>query len=457
MKKISGFLKYDLLKDNPVKILICLALPLFVVNIISIFTTTINNNISSKYIGQIIFSISGLLSSVTLTMTQLVSGIPSASWIKTAGHYSKEHIETTGKYYINSIYAITIIEIICIALFWIGADVIFSVINIPDSIYSQVMLYYKVFLISTFFTSVSTLITTIATGVGSVMDLFIRNLITLISGIAVNYIVLAVFKLGIAGAVLSGIINSLVTILVCHLIIHKNGIKIKLTKRNLTPDFKFVFSLIRYGMLISLQTLLCSVGNLTVSLQTNKYLSLDYISVIPIILPINAPMNSLMLAGNIFVPPNYSAGNSDRIKKYLKIALTACIGYSIISFIIFFFTGEAYFSTLFDDANIISLGKFYWRWYGFSTILVSVMCVIRPFYDCIGLAKVSLFSGLCEMIGYFISAFLIIPNFGNIGHAAATTFGYTIATVYLVSMYYILRRRIYERCDEQKYHKKIEE
>ncbi len=457
MKKISAFLKYDLLKDNPLKVLACLTLPLFIVNMFSIFTTSITNDILSKHIGQIIFSISGLLSSVNTTMLQIVSGIPSASWIKTAGYYSKNNNETAGKYYVNSIYAITIIEFLCISLFWFGADVIFTAVSIPDSIYSQVMLYYKVFLISTFFTSVSTLITTIATGVGSVMDLFIRNLLTLISGIIINYIVLAVFKLSIRGAVLSGIINNLVTIFICHLIIHKNGIKLKLNKRNLTPDFKFIFSIIRYGMLISLQTLLCSMGGLAVSLQTNKYLSLDYISVIPILLPINAPMNSLMLAGNIFVPPNYSAGNSDRIKKYLKIALSACIGYSIISFIIFYFAGEAYYSTLFDDPNLISLGKFYWRWYGFSTMLVSVMCVIRPFYDCIGLAKVSLFSGLCEMTGYFISAFLIIPNFGNIGHAAATTFSYTIATIYLVSMYYILRRRIYERCDEQKHYKKIRE
>ena len=258
---------------------------------------------------------------------------------------------------------------------------------------------------------------------------------------------LGVFNLGVTGYALLSAFNSLLSLIYCIIIVARKGVGLKLNKENLKPDFKLIFSITRYGLLIALQTLLCSVGYFAVSIQTNKYLSLDYIAVTAVSLPISGPMGALSSAVSIFIPQNFAAGKTERVRKFLNMTLALNVGYGVICAIIYWSLGRWYYSTLFTDPNIVNLGAQYWMWYGLGFIFVAVLYIVRVFYDCIGMSNVALFSGVSEMIGSFICAFWLIPTFGNIGNTLMFPISWFIAASYLLVSYTLLKKRIYHQCD----------
>lgn len=447
MKKLLEKLQFDVLEDKPIKVLICITLPIIIVNVISVFTASITNSIYSRYVGQVVFTVTGLISTIVSAFASFVNSTYSAAWIKTAGSYSKENRGKAGNKIYNSIYAITLVELVCGVVFILLAEPIFALANIPTEAKGDTMTYYIWYIVSYIFVSVSGLFASVHNGVGSAFNIFVINLITTFVSTFSAFVLLGVFNLGVTGYALLSAFNSILSLIYCIIIVARKGVGLKLNKENLKPDFKLIFSITRYGLLIALQTLLCSVGYFAVSIQTNKYLSLDYIAVTAVSLPISGPMGALSSAVSIFIPQNFAAGKTERVRKFLNMTLALNVGYGAICAIIYWSLGRWYYSTLFTDPNIVNLGAQYWMWYGLGFIFVAVLYVVRVFYDCIGMSNVALFSGVSEMVGSFICAFWLIPTFGNIGNTLMYPISWVIAATYLLVSYTLLKKKIYHQCD----------
>ena len=454
MNKLLNKLKFDVLEDNPIKVLICISLPIIIVNIISIFTASITNDIYSRYVGQVVFTVTGLIGTVASSFIVFGSGVQSAAWIKTAGSFSKDNRDKAGRDVYNSIYAIIIVDVIFAIIFILLAEPVFSIANIPTEMKDETMLYYVYYIISCVIVSISGVFSSIHSGIGSMFNLFTINIISTFSSAFAAFILLGVFNLGVVGVAVLGAFNSVLAMIYCVIVIVRKGVNIKINKENLKPDFKLIFGMTKYGMLIALQALLCNVGYFAVSIQTNKYLSMEFIAVTAVSLPLGGPMSALSSAISIFVPQNYAAGKSERVRKFLNVTLALCVGYGAICAILFATLGNWYYGTLFTDPNIVALGAEYWRYYGLGYIFVAVIYIVRVFYDCIGLSNMALFSGVSEMAGSFICAFWLIPVFGNIGNTLMYPLSWFIATAYLLISYVFLKKSIYVRCD-QNAHKKI--
>jgi Na+-driven multidrug efflux pump len=148
-------------------------------------------------------------------------------------------------------------------------------------------------------------------------------------------------------------------------------------------------------------------------------------------------------ACSVFIPPNYDAGNYQRVKRFVKIAQIGCTLYSFLCFGVYALMGQWYYGTLFTDPQIIAYGTEYWLWQGVGYVAVSVLCVMRTVYDSVGLGKLSLVCGVCELGSNLLCAFWLIPSFGIIGRNLSYPLGYWIAALFLLISYPLLRKRIY--------------
>ena len=95
----------------------------------------------------------------------------------------------------------------------------------------------------------------------------------------------------------------------------------------------------------------------------------------------------------------------------------------------------------------MELGVKHWFWYGTGFIPLGFIYTVRFFFDAVGMSKISLLSGLGELIGHLIAAFVLIPNLGNMGRSIANPVGWAVANVFLWSSYLLFRKRIYANCD----------
>ena len=442
MKKL---LQFDILKDSPVKILVCICVPLSAVYLLSCFTVSLTNILYSRY-AKDYFAVAGLINTVTLSLSMIIGGVISAAWIKTAFFY-KDGDSHRKNFFSNALYAILFTDLILIAMCLLFKNTIFRFFNIPEEMYSAVNIYYTVSICTYVFTSAATFIISCINGVGSVFEIFIGNSVNTCGTVLSAAILFCVFNAGIAGAALVTPVCSLFVVIYGVFLLKKKGIPLEIKAEIWRPDFGMIAGILKIGFLMGAQCLLCQIGDICIGLQTNRLLSLEYISVLSVTIPLTSVFTSFSSAVNAFVPANYHLGNINRVKKFISTLIAAAVIYAALCTVLYAVLGKWYYSTLFDSARTVAYGADYWKIYGLGMIPLVFIYILRYFLDCIGYNKLAFITGIVQMCGALIGAYILIPLFGNSGRSWSTVIAYALAAVYLISVYSALYGKIYIKGD----------
>lgn len=435
----------DYLHGSPFKSLFAICFPLIGVNIVLAITSLLTNELYNRYVGDHVFSIMGYLSAVTTSFGSITSGIMFASWIKIAHHFSLNDKIFCGQQILHGVVAIFLVETCLTVLLLLFADPILHLLNIPQTLYEDAKLYFVLTILLYFPAQLAGFCLTIVNGTSSASRLFWVNIFVVCSNAVVAIIMLAVLQCGMVGVAVMSVISALVQLVFYFFLFRSDGYRLNLIETLRHLDWPKIGSIIRYGLLIALQSLLCTSGYLIVTYQANRYLSLEYISVLNITLPLAGIISAVSSATLAFCPPNYAAHNFTRLKKFLVLSTVCCTGYGVLSFVLYALLGTAYYGSLFQDPVIISNGAQYWFWYGLGQIFFAVVCNVRTFFESVGRSSIALLSGIGELIGNLLCAFWIIPLFGNIGRSLSHTSGYFLAMLFLLIAYFFSRKSIYHK------------
>lgn len=435
--------RIDYLNDSPAKILFGICFPLIIVNLLLILTTTLTNELYSKFVGPVAFSVTGYLSAITNTFSGIISSIVTAAWIKTAFYYSQADLSSAEQQFVHGVTAITLLELACALPLLLCTDLILASLSIPESIYIYTKLYYILYILCYLPVPIAALFLTIVNGTSSSQRLFWINIAVVFSNAAAAVLLLVVFRTGIIGVALSPVLGAIMQLVMYFVLFRKDGFRFQLRKALSQIDWKQIGHIIRYGLLIALQSLLCTSGYLIVSFQANRILSLEYISVLNVSLPLTGIMTAVSSACIAFCPQNYAAGKGQRLKQFFTLATTCCVLYGLLCFVLYASLGNWYYGRLFRDQQIISYGTEFWFWQGFGQVFLALIFTIRYFFDAVGLGKLSLLSGVGELLGNLVSAFLLIPRFGNIGRSISYPLGWFLAVLSLSIAYLYSRKKIY--------------
>lgn len=429
--------------DHPAKILFAICFPLVLVNVVLAVTTTWNNQLYSQFVGPDAFSIIGYLSAVTTAYAGIIGSVVSAAWIKTAHVFNHTDKTEASRQLGNSFVAIFIVDIVLSVLLLLFVGPLFSLLHIPESIYDQAMIFFILSIISYFPAPIAALFLTIANGTSSSSGIFWINIVIVGLNFLAAVLLLAVFRMGVVGLALFGATGSLFQVIFDLILFRKLGF---------TFSFKVLFSqihwptvrnIITYGFLIALQNLLCTAGYLLVTFQTNRYLSLEYISVLGVSLPLTGIMSAVSSACLAFCPQNYRPEQRGRLKSFFRLATIFCCSYGVFCFLLYLFLGDWYYGRLFTNEVIIGHGLEYWFWYGLGHLFLAVVFSIRSFFDSVGLSKLSLLSGIGELLGNLICAFWLIPQFGQIGRDLSYPLGWCLGAVFLTIAFIRCRKTLF--------------
>ncbi len=437
-------LKFDVLNDPIKKIIVGVCVPLIIVTIISWLTTSVTNVLYSRFGGEY-FTIQGLIGIVLTSITQVVSCVITASWIKTAIYYKEKRSGDEKSYFATSVYVTVIVETLLIVLCLFAKRTIFSLFYIPEQLYESASTFYTVGLLSYYLTSFGYFGLTLLNGVGNSMQLLVGNLINSCGTMAVACLMLGVFKLDLVGATLIAPICGVILALYSLIVLKKNKIPLPKSAKGFRLDKKLFFSILKTGLLMGAQSLLCQMGDICISVQTNKFvdlglISLSFVEASSIGLPLTAVLNSFSTVCLVFIPPNHNAGNKKRVKKFLWSMMALTVSYGALLTLVYAFCGKFFYATVYEDPDLIALGARYWRYYSTSMIPVSILYVLRYYFDCIGRNRIAMFAGVMQMLGAVFAAFVIIPQFGEFGRGISTAIAFSFASVYLLVAYFLVEK-----------------
>lgn len=433
----------DYLNDHPAKILAAICFPLILVNVVLAFTTMLTNELYSKFIGEEFFAVSGYLSAVTSSFSSIITSVMSAAWIKIAHHFLSSDKSSAEQNMCNSFVAIAIVEVVCAFFLVLFTNPILSVLSIPEAIYDSAKLYYIVYVIFYLPAPFAALFLTIVNGTSSSARLFWVNIVVILTNTFSGIFLLAILHGGIVGAALMPMFGALLQLAFYVVLFKRSGFSLHFFKLMRHLDWGKIKEIIAYGILIALQNLLCTSGYLIVTFQTNRYLPSEYISVLSVSLPLMGIISSVSSAIIAFCPPNHALGKKDRLRKFFIISTLCCFGYSVLCFLLYALLGNWYYGRLFKNEQIIAYGSRYWLYYGFGHLFLALVSPLRTFLDSVGLSKLSLLSGIGELLGNLICAFWLIPCFGCVGRSVSNPLGWFLAACLLSIAYVGARKKIF--------------
>lgn len=437
--------KTDYLNDPVGRVFLSLALPLLLVYVLQIGTTALNNKIYSAYIGPDIFTLIGYLNTTLNSFTTISSGIAAAAWIKSAPSFVDSDRDAARRSLLNGICSILIVERSLALLLLLLTDPVLRQVHVPSEIFASARGYYISYLLLHCTVPLSSFFLTVLNGTGSTVRLFFNNLFTICVNLALTFVMAALCHSGAIGIAFLPSLVALAQLSVYCVLLRKDGTlpTFKQLRCALRPDRSRIGAIIRYGLLISLQNLFCTIGYLVLSVQANLCLSLEYVSVLGITLPFSTAMNALSTSITAFIPRNYAAKRYDRVNRFFFIAAVSGLLYAAICTAVYCTMGSWYYGKLWNDPQIIAYGTEVWIWQGIGMIPLVILFTFRFFLDAVGQSKLSLLSGVGELLGNLFCALWVIPRFGHIGRSISMTLGWTLAAVFLLTAYtYFWKRKL---------------
>lgn len=439
--------KTDYLHDSPLRALCAICLPLILVNAVIMVTSTVTNTLYSRYAGQTYFTVTGYLSVATTMFVNVISSVYIASWVKIAHRFALHDAANVTRSILSALLAMTLACVGGAALMILFTGPVLRGMSIPTQFYADTRLYYVLYLATYLPSALAAFFLTTVNGVGSSGRIFWSNILVILTNLLAAWLMLAVFRLRFVGAALCGALGALMQLAYYFLLFRHDGYFRPCGR--FRPDWALIGSILRYSVPIALQGLLCTAGYLLVTLQTNRLLSPEYITVLNVSLPLTGVLSAFGSAILAFCPQNYGAGESGRLRRFFRLSIACSFVYGLVCFLIYAMLGEWYYGRLFSDAQIIAYGKDFWFWQGLGYVCLSLVYPIRYFFDSVGMSRLSLLSGLGELIGNAVCAYWLIPQYGSIGRSLAYPLGWAIACCLLACAFCFSRRGIYRRCETQ--------
>ena len=148
-------LKFDVMWDSPFKVLLGVVVPLLLVYGISVFTTSVTNEIYSRTIGPDAFTVTSLISTLLSVMQSIVGSISVAAWIRTASTFQQDDRQTAERSMVSAVYAIIFVSAAVSGVLLLLTNPLLKALHIPAEIYSSVRQYYLIYIGSYFLCAIA--------------------------------------------------------------------------------------------------------------------------------------------------------------------------------------------------------------------------------------------------------------------------------------------------------------
>lgn len=285
-------------------------------------------------------------------------------------------------------------------------------------------------------------------GIGNSFMPLITVAISTCVNIGGDLLLIAVFKMGVAGAAIATVFAQILSVIISLFIIRKQGLPFVITKNSFKPQKKIVGKVFKLGIPIALQDTLVSISFLFITAIVNS-LGLvasasmgvaQKVSLFIMLVP-SAYMQSM----SAFVAQNVGAGKHDRARKALYCGVTTSLLVGIVMAYVSFFHGDLMVSIFTHESVIITGSWEYLKAFSIDTLLVSFLFCFIGYFNGYGKTTFVMIQGIVGAFGTRIPvAFLMSKVFrDNLFMVGLSTPASTVVQIILcLTVFFILQKKI---------------
>ena len=375
----------NLTEGRPIKLILRFAIPVFLGNLFQICYSLVDTKIVGSILGEEALAAVGSVSILHTLLTGFFNGLSLGFSVITARFYGsgeerklKENV--AGAILLGYLTAAVIITIVAVFL-----RPILTLLNVPPQQLDMSLSYITLLVWGMFVTLAYNLCANTLRAIGDSITPLIFLVIAALTNVALDYLFILVFGLGVRGAAVATMLSQLLSVVLCLNRIRQGFPILHLAREHFVLSKKQAVMLYESGLSMGLMSSLVNFGSLVLQSGINQQ--------------------------------NYGAGRYDRIRQGMKSVLILgavwdgivfVLAHTISPYLIRFLTSS-------DNEEIIYWGTTYLK-VDMSFLLVCLFIVIlRNCMQGFGDPRTPILSSFIELVGKLVFTFVFVRLFGYWG------------------------------------------
>lgn len=277
-----------------------------------------------------------------------------------------------------------------------------SIMNAPAEAFDETSSYIRICGLGSVFIISYNLLGSIFRGIGDSKTPLMTVLIACICNIAGDLLLVAVFRMGTAGAAIATVAAQMISVAISLMILRRKGLPFQLERADLRFNRNIVRKVTALGVPIALQDFLVGVSFLVLLAIVN---GLGLVAsagigvaekVCGFIMLIPAAFMQAMAA---FVAQNIGAGKYLRARKALVYAITVSTALAVAMFAVTFWRGDLLSGIFANDPDVINAAADYLKAYAIDCLLTCFLFCFIGFFNGLGMTRFVMIQGI---IGAFL-------------------------------------------------------
>ena len=258
--------------------------------------------------------------------------------------------------------------------------------------------------------------------------------------IVLDLLTVCVLGMGVAGAAIATVVSQLGSGLLCVAYLKKRFPILHMEKDDWKTSRPEAMRLLGMGVPVGLQFSITAIGSVILQSAVLGAVCVSGVAVAGKIYTLLAcPFDALAMAATNFTGQNLGAGKYDRIKQGTYACMFIGILYCVLFVLIAQF-GTRYLALLFMNADEAASVMDYTQQlsvaFAYATPLLLAVNVLRLSIQGMGYSRLSLISGLLEMLARTVVSLWAVPAFGFDAACLASPFAWLLADCFLIPAFY---------------------
>lgn len=410
----------DLTKGSPIRLIIMFALPILLGSLFQQAYSLTDTIIIGQHLGKGSLAAVGSTTSVVSLMFNIINGTVTGFAIVVAKNFGAgDHSEMRRTIARMITFAAALTAVIIVGTLCFISPLL-SALDTPEGIFAEAKIYLSIVAAGLVVTLVYNLEAAILRAVGdSVIPVVILVISTLLN-IALDFLLVVAFPLGVAGAALATVIAQAISAVVCFLYLIKKRPFLMIKKEDFCFDAQSSAELFSAGLGMALMYSIVDIGSIVLQNGINGFgedIIAAHLAARKIFSLTIMPFSAISATMVTYCSQNRGACKYSRIRKGIRDGLLLSFGWATIALALVFIAGNFLVGMIVPkgEASIAATAVLYLRVNVPFYYPLAILLGLRSALQGLGKSFVPVVASVIELLWKICTVWIMIPRFEYFG------------------------------------------
>lgn len=424
----------DLTYGKPSKLILSLAIPFLMVNLFQQIYNLADMLIVGRILGVKAMTAVGSTGNLMWLTISASTSLGLGFSMLTARYFGAKNEEGVKKSYSSAVVLSTGFNIILSSLGVIFLKEILILFKFPEEIIEDTYKYFIWIMLGIVPNSVFTLNSNMMRALGEAKAPMIISIISCVTNIVLDFLLIAVIGMGVAGAGIATCISQLISCIISIIFLYRHFPALHFNVKKIIPDMHMVKPLIKMGLPVAFFDVMNSSSGVIGQYAVNS-MGVDYVTSVAaagkLVTFLSTAIFAVGSAVTVFAAQNFGAKRFDRIRRGVRDSIVIMALWNIIMVIFCIVCGRFMieFIANTDNAFIIDNAYKYLTINVVLHILIVLILAFRSTIQACGNATAPVISAFGELFGRVFAAFYLTKLFGFMGVILINPTACAVATI----------------------------